>query len=55
MPANIFRVKQGGTGVGTAGITAFNNITGFSASGSTGTTSTNLVFSTSPTLVTPTL
>jgi len=48
-------VANGGTGTGTAGITAFNNITGYTASGATGTTSTNLVFSTSPTLVTPVL
>ncbi len=48
-------VADGGTGTSSAGIGAFNNITGFSAAGSTGTTSTNLVFSTSPTLVTPTL
>lgn len=48
-------VANGGTGTGTAGIGAFNNITGYTASGSTGTTSTNLVFSTSPTLVTPIL
>lgn len=48
-------VARGGTGTGTAGIGAFNNITGLSAAGTTGTTSTNLVFSTSPTLVTPVL
>lgn len=48
-------VALGGTGTGTAGITAFNNITGLSAAGTTGTTTTNLVFSTSPTLVTPIL
>jgi len=48
-------VSGGGTGASTAGITAFNNITGYTASGATGTTSTNLVFSTSPTLVTPVL
>lgn len=48
-------VARGGTGTGTAGIGAFNNITGFTASGTTGTTSTNLVFSTSPTFITPTL
>jgi hypothetical protein len=42
-------VANGGTGTGTAGITAFNNITGYTASGATGTTSTNLVFSASPT------
>jgi fibronectin-binding autotransporter adhesin len=48
-------VSNGGTGVSAASITAFNNITGYSASGATGTTTTNLVFSTSPTLVTPDL
>lgn len=48
-------VAQGGTGTGTAGITAFNNITGYTSSGATGTTSTNLVFSTSPTITTPTI
>lgn len=48
-------VSRGGTGGGSASITLFNNITGYTASGATGTTSTNLVFSTSPTLVTPTL
>ena len=48
-------VADGGTGGSAASITLFNNITGYTASGATGTTSTNLVFSTSPTLVTPTL
>jgi len=48
-------VADGGTGGGVAGITLFNNITGYTAAGATGTTSTNLVFSTSPTLVTPLL
>lgn len=43
-------VALGGTNAATASITAFNNITGYTASGATGTTSTNLVFSTSPTL-----
>ena len=42
-------VASGGTGASTASITSFNNITGYTASGSTGTTSTNLVFSASPT------
>jgi hypothetical protein len=46
-------VSQGGIGTGTAGVGAFNNITGYTASGATGTTSTNLVFSTSPSLTTP--
>jgi hypothetical protein len=53
--AGTLAVARGGTGTGSAGIGAFNNITGFSAAGSTGTTSTNLVFSTSPTLTTPVL
>lgn len=48
-------VSKGGTNASSASITAFNNITGYSAAGATGTTSTNLVFSTSPTLVTPNL
>jgi len=48
-------VSAGGTGATSASITAFNNITGYTATGATGTTSTNLVFSTSPTLVTPTI
>ena len=48
-------VSRGGTGGTSASITLFNNITGYSAAGATGTTSTNLVFSTSPTLVTPLL
>ena len=42
-------VAQGGTNCSSASITCFNNITGFTAGGTTGTTSTNLVFSTSPT------
>lgn len=48
-------VANGGTNASSAGITAFNNITGYTASGATGTTSTNLVFSTSPSLTTPSL
>ena len=48
-------VSDGGTGGGVAGITLFNNITGYTATGATGTTSTNLVFSTNPTFITPTL
>ena len=48
-------VASGGTNAASASITAFNNITGYTASGATGTTSTNLVFSTSPTFVTPVL
>ena len=48
-------VALGGTNSTSAGIASFNNITGYTAAGATGTTSTNLVFSTSPTLVTPDL
>ena len=51
----ILPVANGGTNASTAGIASFNNITGYTASGATGTTSTNLVFSTSPSLVTPIL
>lgn len=47
-------VANGGTNASSASITAFNNITGYTASGATGTTSTNLVFSTSPTITTAT-
>jgi hypothetical protein len=53
--ASALPVASGGTNATSASITAFNNITGYTASGATGTTSTNLVFSTSPTLVTPAL
>ncbi|MDP3093693.1 MAG: hypothetical protein Q8N16_02920 [bacterium] len=52
---NDVAVADGGTGGSTASITLFNNITGYTAAGATGTTSTNLVFSTSPALTTPTL
>jgi len=48
-------IANGGTNASSASITAFNNITGYSASGATGTTSTNLVFSTTPTLTNPTV
>lgn len=51
----VLPIANGGTNASSASITAFNNITGYSAAGATGTTSTNLVFSTSPTLVTPIL
>jgi len=51
----VLPVANGGTGASTASITSFNNITGYSAAGATGTTSSNLVFSTSPTLTTPAL
>jgi hypothetical protein len=53
--SGVLPVANGGTNASTASITSFNNITGYSASGATGTTSTNLVFSTSPTLTTPTI
>lgn len=43
-------VALGGTNRTSAGIASFNNITGYTASGATGTTSTNIVFSASPTL-----
>ena len=48
-------VASGGTNASSASITAFNNITGYSAAGATGTTSANLVFSTSPLISTPTI
>jgi hypothetical protein len=51
----ILPVANGGTNANSASITAFNNITGYTASGATGTTSTNLVFSTTPTLTNPTV
>lgn len=51
----VLPVANGGTNASSASITAFNNITGYTASGATGTTSTNLVFSTSPVFITPTL
>lgn len=50
----VLPVANGGTNASSAGIAAFNNITGYTAAGATGTTSTNLVFSTSPSLTTPT-
>jgi hypothetical protein len=53
--SGVLPVANGGTNASSASITAFNNITGYTASGATGTTSTNLVFSTSPTLTTPTI
>lgn len=53
--SGVLTVANGGTNASSASITSFNNITGYSASGATGTTTTNLVFSTNPTLVTPTL
>jgi hypothetical protein len=53
--SGILPVANGGTNASSASITAFNNITGYSATGATGTTTTNLVFSTSPSITTPTL
>jgi hypothetical protein len=52
--SGVLPVANGGTNASAASITAFNNITGYTASGATGTTSTNLVFSTSPSITTPT-
>ena len=51
--SGVLPVANGGTNASTASITSFNNITGYSASGATGTTTTNLVFSTSPAITTP--
>jgi len=51
--SGVLPVANGGTNASSASITAFNNITGYTATGATGTTSTNLVFSTSPTITTP--
>lgn len=53
--SGILPVANGGTNASSASITAFNNITGYAATGATGTTSTNLVFSTSPSITTATL
>jgi len=53
--SGVLPVANGGTNASAASITAFNNITGYTASGATGTTSTNLVFSTSPSITTPTI
>jgi len=53
--SGVLPVANGGTNASSASITSFNNITGYSASGATGTTTTNLVFSTSPSITTPTL
>ena len=52
---SVIPVSLGGTNATSASITAFNNITGYTASGATGTTSANLVFSTSPIISTPTI
>ena len=53
--SGVLPIANGGTNASSASITAFNNITGYTASGATGTTSTNLVFSTSPSITTATL
>lgn len=53
--SGVLPVANGGTNASSASITAFNNITGYTATGATGTTSTNLVFSGSPTITTPIL
>lgn len=53
--AGTLAVANGGTGSSSASLTAFNNITGFTAASTTGATSSNLVFSSSPTLTTPNL
>jgi hypothetical protein len=47
--SGVLPIANGGTNASTASITSFNNITGYTAAGATGTTSTNLVFSASPT------
>lgn len=47
--SGVLPVANGGTNASSASITAFNNITGYTATGATGTTSTNLVFSAVPT------
>src|SRR5690606_10616920 len=49
----VLPVANGGTNTGTAGIGAFNNITGYSAVGATGPTSSSIVFANPPTLVIP--
>lgn len=53
--AGTLAVANGGTGSSSASLTAFNNITGFTAASTTGATSSNLVFSSSPALTTPNL
>ena len=51
----VLPVANGGDNCSSASITCFNNITGFTAAGTTGTTSTNLVFSATPTINNPAL
>jgi hypothetical protein len=53
--AGTLAVANGGTNSSSPSLTAFNNITGFSAASTTGSTSSNLVFSSSPALTTPNL
>lgn len=53
--AGTLGIANGGTNCAVASITCFNNITGFSAAGTTGTTSTNVVFSGSPSIASPTI
>lgn len=48
-------VANGGTGGSAASITLFNNITGFSSSGSTGASNSSLVFANGPTFIGPLL
>lgn len=48
-------LAQGGTNCTSPTIACFNNITGFTSSGATGTAGTNLVFSDGPVLVAPAL
>lgn len=48
----VLPVANGGTNASSASITAFNNITGYTASGATGATSSNIVFSEAPTFTT---
>lgn len=51
--SGVLPIANGGTNASSAGIGSFNNITGYSASGATGGTTSNIVFSSSPTLATP--
>ena len=51
--SGVLPVANGGTNASSAGIGAFNNITGYTASGATGGTTSNLVFSYQPILDAP--
>ena len=53
--SGVLPVANGGTNASSASITAFNNITGYSAPGATGNTASSLVFATSPLISTPTI